>query len=87
MSLIELLIVVLLPALDLYIFQLHGSKGLDECLCQTDIRHQGDIVVDGTTPNLIAISELARGVVLWHIDNQTNLVLHCYLQLHQAKLQ
>ena len=32
-------------------------------------------MIDGTTTDLVTIGELATGVILWYIDNQTNLVL------------
>ena len=54
-----LLIIIFLPALDLHIVETHGGKGLDKCLCQADIRHQRNVVIDGTTTDLVAIGQLA----------------------------
>jgi len=52
------LIVILLPALDLHIVEVHGGEGLDEGLGQTDVGHQRNVVVDGATTDLITVGEL-----------------------------
>ena len=52
------LIIVLLPRLYLDVVETHGGEGFDEGLCQTYIGHQGDVVVNGATTDLIAVGQL-----------------------------
>ena len=53
------LVVIFLPTLDLHILEAHGGEGLDECLGKTNICHQRNIVIDGTTADFVAVGELA----------------------------
>ena len=71
----SLLGVILLPALDLDVLELHRAEGLDECLGKAHVGHQGNIVVDGTTTDAITIGELALGLVLRHVDDKVELMV------------
>ncbi len=57
-SIFQLSIVILLPALDLHILEVHGGEGLDESLSQAHVRHQRNVVIDGTTTDLVTIGQL-----------------------------
>lgn len=48
-------LLIFLPALDLNVLDLHLAEGFDESTCQTGIRNQRDIMIDGTATNLVAI--------------------------------
>ena len=60
--------------LDLDVFHLQGAEGLDEGFGQTDVGHQRNVMVDGTTADAVTIGELAVGVILRNVDDEVELV-------------
>ena len=67
--------IVFLPALDLDVFELEGTERLDESLGKAGIGDQWDIVVDSVTTDVIAIGQLALGLVLRDVDDEIELML------------
>ena len=63
-------LLVFLPALDLYLFELHPAEGIDECACQACIGNQRDIVVDCRTADFVSVGQLPFAMVFRYVDDQ-----------------
>lgn len=61
---------IFLPALDLDVFELHCAERFDEGLCEARVGEQGDVVVDCSAADLVAVGEFALRVVLGHVDDE-----------------
>lgn len=56
-------LLVFLPALDLKIFQFRLAEGFDEGFCETCVRHQRDVMIDGATTDAVAVGQFSFAVV------------------------
>jgi len=70
---------IFLPRLDLDILFIHFAEGIDEGTCQTGVGNQRNVVVDGTTTNLVTVGQFALGVVLRDVYDEVELVFGNHL--------
>ena len=68
-------LLIILPRLDLQVVLAHRTECLDECRSKTGVGDQWDVMVDSATTNLIAIGQLALGVVLRDVYDKVELMI------------
>ena len=65
---------ILRPRLNRQIFRRHRAESIDEGACQTGIRNQRDVEVDGGAADLVAVGDFGGAQVAGNVDHEVALV-------------
>ena len=75
MEIYQSVIAIFIPCLDSKVIKAHRCESMDEGRGEAVVGEERDIEVDGSTTDLVAVGELARGEVLRDIDHHVDLLV------------